>query len=462
MKIAVVGAAGVRTPLIVQSLTARQERLGLDELALMDIDAGRLELIGALCQASGQPPARRFKISPTTDAHAALDGADYVITTFRVGGIASRVIDERVPLSLHVLGQETTGPGGFAMGLRSIPVLQGYIAQMRSLCPQAWLINFANPAGMLVEAAVRLNGWRRVVGICDAPSTMSRVAAAVLHANPDHIFLDYFGLNHLGWVRSVRYQGQEYLPALIQLLRQAGALPFLPFDPDFIASLGLIPNEYLYYYYHTSVAIENILSQSHTRAEQIAALNQQLFADLQARHAAADLPGMQALHRAYLQQRGGTYMQGETGHAPGLENLDPAMAQAIEGEGYAGVALDLIEGLSGRQPRHMVLNIPNQGAIAEMAPDDVVEVPAYVNAGLVQPLAAGGLSSDGLPPACLDLMKRVKAYERLTIQAAQENSYARALEALCAHPLVPGEGAARSILDGYLAQHGPYFPQLER
>jgi 6-phospho-beta-glucosidase len=254
MKIAILGAAGVRTPLIVQALIERQERLGLSDLALMDIDSDHLELIAALATPVGREKKARFSINPTTDARVALYGADFVITTFRVGGIASRVVDERVPLSYGVLGQETTGPGGFAMGMRTIPVLLDTLQLMGQVCPHAWLINFANPAGMMAEAAIRVAGWPRAVGICDSPAGMQRMAAALVGAPSEQVFLDYFGLNHLGWIRSVIYQGEDVLPAFLHRIQQAGGMPGLPFSIDLMLEMGMIPNEYLYYYYSSQPA----------------------------------------------------------------------------------------------------------------------------------------------------------------------------------------------------------------
>ncbi|MCU0509685.1 MAG: hypothetical protein MUC34_15095, partial [Anaerolineae bacterium] len=167
----------------------------------------------------------------------------FVITTFRVGGIGARALDETIPLGHGVLGQETTGPGGFAMAMRSIPVLLGYIDLMREECPDAWLINFANPAGLMAEAATRVGGWRRTVGICDAPEGMLRVAAAVLGAQPAEVQLDYFGLNHLGWVRGVRVGRKDYLPDLIQMIVAAGGMPgpdpFTRHDPERVPVLLL-------------------------------------------------------------------------------------------------------------------------------------------------------------------------------------------------------------------------------
>ena len=466
MKIAILGAAGVRTPLILQAMFARQDRIGLDELSLMDIDAERLELMAAITAPLEKSGRLRFQITRTTAAEMALEAADFVITTFRVGGIASRVVDERVPLQLGFLGQETTGPGGFAMGMRTIPVILEYVEQMRQHCPQAWLINFANPAGMLAEAVVQASGWDRVVGICDAPSEMGRAAAALLGARVKDMYLDYFGLNHLGWLRAALYEGEDRLPWFLEWIQQAGGLPGLPFTPEFLITLGMIPNEYLYYYYHNSKAVKNILAAGKTRGEQITELNDRLFEDLRGlksssggRLEAISPEQTSALYQAYLQARGQTYMRAETGSLRNLENLDPesarALAEVFASEGYAGVALDLIEALTGSQPGTMILNIPNQGAIQGMGAQDVVEIPAYVARETIRPLSVGKV-----PLQCLGLMQQVKAYEQLTIQAAVEGSYNLAIQALTVHPLVRDVDSAKAILDGYIQGHGAIFPVL--
>ncbi len=467
MKITILGAAGVRTPLILQAMFARQDRIGLDELALMDIDEERLELIAAITAPLEKSGKMRFQVTRTTATDKALEGADFVITTFRVGGIASRIVDERVPLRLGVLGQETTGPGGFAMGMRTIPVILDYVEQMRQYCPQAWLVNFANPAGMLAEAVIQTAGWDRVVGICDSPSSMGKVAAALLGVPIEDMYLDYFGLNHLGWLRHVFYDGQDHLPWFLEWTRQAGGLPGLPFKPEFLTTLGMIPNEYLYYYYHNSQAVKNILAAGKTRGEQIAELNGRLFEDLRQLKASSGgvleaMPFDQtaALYQGYLQARGETYMSAETGSSHSLENLDPdsakALADVFASEGYTGVALNLIEALTGSQPRTMILNIPNQGAIQGMGTQDVVEIPAYVARETIRPLNVGTI-----PLQCSGLMQQVKAYEQLTIQAAVEGSYNLAVQALTIHPLVRDVASAKAILDGYIQGHGAIFPALK-
>jgi 6-phospho-beta-glucosidase len=379
--------------------------------------------------------------------------------------MAARVVDERVPLSVGVLGQETTGAGGFAMGMRSIPVLMDIVEVMRQVCPNAWLINFANPAGMMAEAVLRVAGWWRAVGICDGPSSMHHTAATLLQASLDEVHLDYFGLNHLGWVRRVKYQGKDYLPDFIAMIQQAmiseynswaGGIPHLPFPPELIVNLGMIPNEYLYFYYFRQQAVQNILIKDQTRGEQILYLNGKFFDSLKRLHKQGNQEGMMQAYLAYLEQRQQTYMQTETGGKNTTsDSFENAIAEAASDEGYAGVALDLIEALHGGRPKALILNILSQGAIHGMADEDVVEIPAWVSQDAIQPQAVGTV-----PDHCLGLMMQVKEYERLTIAAALEGSYDKARQALTLHPLVGDYELAKVILDGYVEQHGNLFPKL--
>ncbi len=455
MKIAIIGAAGVRTPLIVQAIIKWQDRLGLTQLSLMDIDSERLELIGALTTPIEQSPGRKFNITRTTDPKEALSAADFVITTFRVGGAESRIIDECVPLKYGILGQETTGPGGFAMGMRSIPVILDYVKLMQEVCPEAWLINFANPAGMLTEAVIRNSTWRRVVGICDAPTTMHLVISAVLGAIPDEVFIDYFGLNHLGWIKGIFHKDQDKLADIILTIKTLGIVPGLPFTPDLVASLGMIPNEYLYYYYYAFQAVEHIREAGESRGELIARQNLKLFRTLKDKFREHNFQGMQEAYQSYLEQRGSTYMVKETAKPHDYSSIAPAAIQSILDEGYAGVALNLIEALNDGKPRKQILNIPSQGAIQGFDHHDVMEIPTIVSHDHIQPLIV-----QDLPGQCLGLILQVKYYERLTIQAAVEGSYQKARLALTTHPLVRDYAIAGTILDEYLSQHQAYFPEL--
>lgn len=451
MKLTIIGAAGVRTPLIIDEIINRQDRIGITELCLMDIDPERLELIAAVTAAGESSNRLRFSINRTTDAVQALSGADYVITTFRVGGIESRVIDERVPLDLGIIGQETTGPGGFAMGLRSIPVLADYARLMQQYCPDAWLINFANPSGMMTEALQNYIHFDKAIGICDGPTGVINVAAQVLGVPASEIYAEYFGLNHLGWFRSINTGQKDRQPELIQMLLSAGGVPGLDIDPGLIASLKMIPNEYLFYYYHSRQAVANILRSGITRGESIAVMNNELFSKLRELRRSEDFAALRQVHHDYIHNRSKSYMVNETGHDK--SDLDKLIESSEIG--YAELALDLIESLAGGKSSRLILNVPNRGSITGMGQSDIVEIPTYITQNCVLPVAIGEV-----PDHCLGLMKQIKAYELLTIEAALEGSYKKAVAALTIHPLVQDHGSAKMIVDGYMQRHGSYFPKL--
>ena len=462
MKLTFIGAGGVRTPLVIQSVLAYQNRLPLDTVCMMDIDPERLELMKLACKprlAKGV----KFNIEWTTDAKKAISGADFIITTFREGSLESRVIDEQVPLKYGVLGQETTGPGGFAMALRTVPVILKYVEMIRKWAPNAWLLNFTNPAGILTETITRVAGFEHAVGICDNPSAMLRAAADFLKVEPEKLFPEYYGINHLGWMRSLYLNGRDVVPDIIRAIKESGEfLEHFPFDIHEIEALGTIPNEYVYFYYYPRKSVENLLKSGQSRAMQILPFNQELYASLRRiRDEEEDPKKIQAVYLHYLAQRHGTYMTLETGQqtqlvADNVKEKEQEIAEVMDesAEGYSAVALNVIEALTV-SPKVMILNVPNRGALPGMADDDVVETTVMVGNGVVRPFAMGPL-----PDADLGLMKSVKAYERLTIDAAVKDSYPLALKALTLHPLVPGYDIAKKILDDYLAQHGDYFPKL--
>ena len=464
MKLTFIGAGGVRTPLVIQSILNFQDRLPLKTVCMMDIDPERLDLIKVACKPRLAKGAK-FKIEWTTDARKAIQGADFIVTTFREGSLESRVIDEQVPLKYSFLGQETTGAGGFAMALRTVPVILKYIELIKELAPDAWLLNFTNPSGILTEAIINEAGFERAVGICDNPSEMMRAAAAFLKVESDNLFPEYYGLNHLGWMRAIYHNGENLIPQLLQEMKASGqVVDHFPFDIEEIASLGRIPNEYVYFYYYPRKSVDNLLKSGKSRALQILPFNQELYDSLKRIRDEEDNPDKIAqtyLH--YLNQRQSTYMSLETGQkieTPEKQEIDKSASntkQAMDemAEGYSAVALSIIEALTAK-PRVMILNLPNRSAISGMGENDIVETTCLVGNGVIRPFAVGEI-----PDADLGLMKSVKAYEKLTVQAAVEDSYNLALEALSLHPLVPGYAIAKSILDDYLAQHGDYFPKLK-
>jgi len=447
MKLAVIGAAGVRTPLIVKECYKKAESINLTELALMDIDEQRLFDIDKVTQSLlGEDESGKLHRTITTDPIKALEGADYVITTFRAGGIESRVIDERVPLSYGLLGQETTGAGGFAMGIRSIPVLLGYIELMRKHCPNAWLINFANPSGMLAEAAITVGNWPRTIGICDAPTEVQRVVGKFLGITESDIYVDYFGLNHLGWTRAIRVNGKDILPQLINEIEKLPIKNLLPFSIQLIKSLKMIPNEYLYYYYYSKSAVQNILRGEHTRGEEILEENGKLFREI---HAIKESPEeLKARYTKYLEVRRSHYMQNETGKAPAFNE---PITLDLQG-GYAEVALRLIRSLEKGEKQIHIVNTLNKGAIKGFPDDCVVEVPCVVGKDFIQPCTVGEI-----PLHTFGLISRIKAYEQLTIEAAVEGSESKAVEALTLHPLIADESLARQIVVDFKKAFGTDF-----
>jgi 6-phospho-beta-glucosidase len=452
LKLTIIGTAGVRTPLMLRGVLRRHETLGLTDLCLMDVNRAHLDLMRMVCAPQLREIGDAFRTVWTTDPREAIAGADYVLTTFRVGGSHSRITDERVPLRYGVLGQETTGPGGFAMAMRTIPVIVDYVRLIGELAPNAWLINFTNPSGLITEVVTTHTDLQRVVGICDNPSSMQRGIATALGLSPSQVFLEYFGLNHLGWVRAAYVRGRDVLPEIIaELGKKRAVMAGVPFDPQFVAALGMIPNEYLYFYYSMREAVQHILDAGKTRGEQVQELNDWLFTELERLRQGGTEDEIRQAYVTYLMKRGENYMAVETGHKPDSEHLQAA----LEDEGYEGVALGVIECLSGQRQGYSILNVPNRGAIHGMGEDDVVEVPCYVSQAAVRPVAIGSV-----PDHALGLMKQVKEYERLTAEAALSGSYALALKALALHPLVASLKIARRILDDYIEAHGDLFPPL--
>jgi len=459
MKLTFIGAGGVRTPLVIQSILNSQDRIPLDNVCMMDIDPDRLDLI-RMANRSQLEQVKKFKIDWTTDAREAISGANFIVTTFREGSLDSRVIDEQVPLKYGVLGQETTGPGGFAMALRTIPAILNYVKLIKKLAPDAWLLNFTNPAGIITETITRIAGFTRSVGICDNPPAMVRAAAALLSANADDFFPEYYGINHLGWMRALYLDGVDMIPEIIQTIKETGGvLEHFPFDIEAVEKLGRIPNEYNYFYSEPRKTVENLLKAGKSRAQQILPFVQELYTSLRRIRDEGQDPGkIQSAYLHYLAQRDGTYMTLETGsQTHHLVKQDGNVEKALDhsAEGYSAVALAVIEALTAN-PKVMILNVPNRSALPGMAADAVVETTCMVSNGIVRPFAMGKI-----PAEDLGLLQSVKAYERLTIEAAVETSYEKALEALWVHPLVPGYDIARNILDDYLAQHGDYFPKLK-
>jgi 6-phospho-beta-glucosidase len=454
MKLALIGGGGVRAPLFVASALRRAERIGLDEICLMDIDADKLSVFGALCREVARAAGSPVRITSTTDARQAFEGVRYVVTTIRVGGDEGRVFDERIALRHGLLGQETTGPGGFAMALRSIPAVLGYAALLEKVSPGAWTFNFTNPAG-LVTQALRDNGFRRTVGICDAANEAQFSVARWLNMDNKTLRAEVFGLNHLSWGRRVTHNGQDLLGPL---LRDAGFLSSTMlnvFDPELVQEVGMWMNEYLYYFHYADEAVHKISTEERTRGEEIRELNRHLLKQLKSISVERDPAAALKAYYGYEARRSSTYMYYARSDAPTPEEADEHVPEPLPGEtgeGYAGVALSIIEALETGNPLYTGLNVPNEGAINCMRPGDVVEVSCVVDRDGIRPLPIGDI-----PEAQELLMRSVKRYERLTVEAIMQRSRQKAVMALMAHPLVLSYSLAQTLVDQYLTVHAPYI-----
>ncbi|ROR73942.1 6-phospho-beta-glucosidase [Bogoriella caseilytica] len=466
MRLTILGGGGFRVPQVHQALLAARERIDVDELVLYDVDADRLAVMRAVLEqraatlgradagraaagtehsAGGGVPALRT----TTDLDEAVTGADVIFSAIRVGGTAGRVADERTALGEGVLGQETVGAGGLAYALRTVPVVDHVARRIAELAPQAWTISFTNPASIVTEA-MRVALGERVVGICDTPISLVRRALRALGLPPEafdrgEAIVDYAGLNHCGWLRSIRARGGadvggiEFLPGLLADEAAASSLEEVRLlGVDWVRASGALPNEYQYYYDHAREALGAIARAEHTRGEYLA---EQQHAFYSAAAAQPEQAG-QLWQQAHA-EREATYMATE-------RDTQGAGAREEEdlGGGYHEVAIDLMAALLGVEEHRMILNIGNAGPdAAPLIPGlplgAVVEVPVLADRGGIHPLASGTpLDGDKLAR-----VQAVKSAERLIIEAARTRSKDKAWRAFAAHPLVDSVEAAQHIVD---------------
>jgi 6-phospho-beta-glucosidase len=440
MKLCILGGGGFRTPYVYQALLRDQGSPRVEEVALYDVDEFRLRAMVAVLTELAEPFADAPRLVPVTNLAEAVEGSDYVFAALRVGGLEGRRCDEHVALDLTVLGQETTGPGGLAYAIRTVPVMLEVAEAVRRLAPDAYVMNFTNPAGIITEAMQSVLG-DRVLGICDTPSGLGRRVAGLLGLDHTRVQMDYVGLNHLGWMRRVLHDGQDMLPSLLADDELLGAMEEgHVFGLDWIRSLGAIPNEYLYYYYFNRDAVRAIVGAGKTRGDFLAQSQAAFYERVTAAGGgAADLWRETVARRSasYMAEaKGGT--QDEPAHA---KDRDPDPAH----QGYAGVALGVMAAISRNERQSMILNVRNKGTISGLPDDAVIEVPTVVDANGVHPLSTGQPDLHQI-----GLMSQVKAVERHTIAAARTGSKAEALRAFALHPLVDSVTVARDLLKGYL------------
>jgi 6-phospho-beta-glucosidase len=426
VKLAIIGAGSGYMPGIVRGLLHRAGDLAGTEVACHDIDPDRLELMARLARRMFDARGAELTVTAHTRLNAALDGASYVFTTFRPGGMAARHLDESIPLRHGVVGQETAGPGGFLMASRSIPVLLEIASQVSAVAaPGAWIVNYTNPTNVVTDAVTRYSD-ARIVGLCDQNVGDTEMWAGLLGLPFERLEADWIGLNHATWAERLRLDGAEVdLPALLDGLDipGGGATPWR--DPSRMAelakALGFLPNSYAKYYFFHEDVVRELREKGTTRAEDIQAM----------------LPA---------------YYDGIRAEAA---KPDPDPSRERGGGEHGEFAVDVICALHRDEGRRMIVNTVNGGAIASLEPDAIVEVPALVGRSGPAPLTMGAL-----PRPVRGLTQAIHAYERLAADAAVTGSRRTALQALMAHPFVRSKHTAERILDEGLAAHRAHVTQF--
>lgn len=417
MKVAIIGAGSTYTPELMEGLLEEAEVLQLGEVALMDISQDRLSIVGGLARRMAGLAGGKVSVTLTQSLEIALAGASFVVIQIRVGGQQARHVDEIICKKHGVLGQETTGAGGFAKAMRTIPVVLRILDAIEDKGDHPVILNFTNPSGIITEALSRLTECY-VVGLCNIPLKLQMKAAELVGVSPEEIYLDYLGLNHLSWVTGVYVSGTDITQRVLQELaaeRATDGLPPPQYEREFIGALGAAPTSYLKYYYLPEEMRNAIAACSRTRAQAVIEIEQELL------RVYSD-PSL-AQKPMKLSQRGGAY--------------------------YSKAAVGLIRSIVLDSKDIHIVNTANKGAIEGLLPDSVVEVPAVIRKQQAMPLAIGRIG-----PHMLGLMQHVKAYEQLTIEAAVKCSYDLALLALATNPLVQSSHLARRLLDDFVQAHG--------
>jgi 6-phospho-beta-glucosidase len=418
MTITVVGGGSTYRPELVSGLSRERERIDVRELVLHDIDEERREVVGGLAARMLEAQGFDGRLVVTDDLDRAVDGADFVLIQIRVGGQEARLSDETVPLACGCIGQETTGAGGLAKALRTVPVVLGIADRVRERSADgAWIVDFTNPVGIVTRAL--LDGGHRAVGLCNVAIGCQRSFARLLGVEPERVEIDQVGLNHLSWVRFVRLDGRDVLPELLaghgdEIAQDAGVRRGL------LDELGVIPSYYLHYFYaHDQVLADQL--DGVPRATTVAEIERELL----------------QMYRD-----------------PGLTEK-PALLEKRGGAFYSEAAIGLVTSIAGGTGDVHVVDVRNNGTVEGLAADDVIEVPANIDGD-----GAAPLPQPPVAPELLGLIQHVAAYERLAANAALTGDRALVHKALLAHPLIGQDVIAENLVDRLLDAGVEHLPQF--
>ena len=430
LKLAIIGGGSSYTPELVEGVLKRLDTLPVTEMHFVDIEEGRekLEIIAGLTRRMVEKAGANIKVKASLDRRAAIENADFVMTQFRVGGLPARANDERIPIKYDVIGQETTGPGGFAKALRTIPVILEICKDIEELAPNAWMLNFTNPAGLVTEAIQKYTQVKSI-GLCNVPVSMQMMIAEMMACPPEKLSLECIGLNHLVWALRAWVDGKDVTAQVLEKVGDGQNFSMNnifeePWDPDFLNALGAIPCPYHRYFYQVDAMLAEEKASARdggTRAEQVMKAESELFA-LYRDEGLAEKPKQ-------LEMRGGAY--------------------------YSDASLNLVDAIYNDRKTIHVINVPNNGTISTLPDDAVIECSAVVGSWGARPLAVGKLN-----PAITGLIHQVKAYEQLAIEAAVEGSHSKALMAMSCNPLVPDITRAKAILEDILRTNHDFLPNF--
>ena len=431
IKIVTIGGGSSYTPELVEGFIKRHKELPVKELWLVDIEEGKhkLEIVGNLAKRMVKKAGVDMEVNLTLDRREALKDADFVTTQLRVGLLDARIKDERIPLSHGVIGQETNGAGGLFKALRTVPVVLDIIKDIEELCPNAWLVNFTNPTGVISEAVFKYTNFRRYIGLCNVPIGVKNGMADILEVEKDRVEMDFDGLNHMVYALNVRLDGKDITKEAIGKFVTSSLtmqnIKDIPLNADFVRALGVIPCPYHKYYYKHKEMLEEELEgfkDGKTRGETVKALEDDLFELYKDENLAVKPP--------QLEKRGGAY--------------------------YSDAACNLINSIYNDKKDIQVVNTLNNGAIRDFREDSAAEMSCVITKEGPKTLSVGYLQF-----AVSGLVTEIKAFEILAAKAAVEGDYNAALQALCINPLIPSDDLAKTILDEMMEAHKEYLPQFK-
>lgn len=421
LKICIIGAGSTYTPELIEGIINKSSTLPLKDLVLMDIEDRKLNIVGGLCKRMIEHAKLDCKVTLTKDLDLALTNADFVLAQIRVGKLPARVLDERIPLKYNLIGQETNGIGGFFKGMRTIPVIMNIVRRMEQLCPDAWLINFSNPSGMIAEAVLN-NSKIKMMGLCNVP--INTIEGLKKKMNLPNAYVEYLGLNHLAWVTGIRDNGVDYLQKAIDEGLNGAVMQNIPasgFSHDLINTIGAIPTCYLEYYYYKDGKLDKAKEVEKCRGEVCMEIEEQLL----------EIYSNAELH------------------------VKPELLSKRGGARYSEVAINLVNSIYNDVNDIQVVNVLNNGAIPFMDDNDAVEVCARIGKN-----GAEVIKTNCNNEHIKEVMKMMKAYEKHAVKAALTGDESEAMKALMINPLVFDYHKAKPCFDELKEAHKMYLPQF--